>query len=202
MQDETRRPGPAEDLAGRVREARRRLAADGPPRVRSDGDFERVSLPLADGDVLRDLVLAENPSTVIEISALAVQRSSPAGTWPASFAASTCCATSRWSRRACHGRSAAGCPQSHGRPNPSAPLPQSSGPPLASPPGCWSPSARPGRAGPVRVSGNISASRPSTTATCCGIRRAGWCSRPRSTSCSASPAGCRKPRPRRSASTG
>ena len=33
------------DLIGRVREARRRLAADGPPRVRGDGDFECVSLP-------------------------------------------------------------------------------------------------------------------------------------------------------------
>ena len=30
---------------------------------------------------------------------------------------------------------------------------------------------------------------PSTTATCCGTRRAGWWSRPRSTSCCASPAG-------------
>ena len=43
------------------------LAADGPPRVRSGGDFQRVSVPVADGDVLRDLLLAENPSTVIEI---------------------------------------------------------------------------------------------------------------------------------------
>jgi predicted O-methyltransferase YrrM len=56
-----------QDLVGRVREARRRLAADGPLRVRSDGDFECVSLPFADGDVLRDLLLAERPGTVIEI---------------------------------------------------------------------------------------------------------------------------------------
>jgi predicted O-methyltransferase YrrM len=52
---------------GRIREARRRLAADGPPRVRADGDFERVSIPVSDGDVLRDLLLVEKPGTVIEI---------------------------------------------------------------------------------------------------------------------------------------
>jgi predicted O-methyltransferase YrrM len=52
---------------GRIREARRRLAADGPPHVRSDGDFECVSVPASDSDVLRDLLLAEKPSTVIEI---------------------------------------------------------------------------------------------------------------------------------------
>jgi predicted O-methyltransferase YrrM len=55
------------DLLARVREARRRLAADGPPRVRSGGDFECVSVPASDGDVLRDLLLAEDPGTVIEI---------------------------------------------------------------------------------------------------------------------------------------
>ena len=56
-----------QDRVRRIQEARRRLAADGPPRVRADGDFERVSLPAGDSDVLRDLVLAEKPSTVIEI---------------------------------------------------------------------------------------------------------------------------------------
>src|SRR5215469_12259024 len=56
-----------QDLAGRIREARRRLATDGPPRVRCGGDFERVSVPVSDGDVLRDLLLAEEPRTVIEI---------------------------------------------------------------------------------------------------------------------------------------
>ena len=55
------------DLVRRIREARRGLAAGGPPRVRSDGDFERVSVPGADSDLLRDLLLAENPGTVIEI---------------------------------------------------------------------------------------------------------------------------------------
>jgi predicted O-methyltransferase YrrM len=59
--------GSTPELLGRVREARRKLAADGPPRVRSGGDFARVSVPAADGDVLRDLLLAEQPGTVIEI---------------------------------------------------------------------------------------------------------------------------------------
>jgi predicted O-methyltransferase YrrM len=59
--------GSEQDLVRRIREARRRLAAGGPPQVRSDGDFERVSVPVADSDVLRELLLAENPRTVIEI---------------------------------------------------------------------------------------------------------------------------------------
>jgi predicted O-methyltransferase YrrM len=59
--------GSEQDLVRRIREARRSLAADGPPRVRSRGDFDRVSVPVADGDVLRDLFLNENPATVIEI---------------------------------------------------------------------------------------------------------------------------------------
>jgi predicted O-methyltransferase YrrM len=59
--------GNEDELIGRIREARSRLTTDGPPRVRGDGDFERVSVPAADTDVLRDLLLAEKPSTVIEI---------------------------------------------------------------------------------------------------------------------------------------
>jgi predicted O-methyltransferase YrrM len=61
------------------------LAIDGPPRIRADGDFEKVSIPARDGDVLRDLLLAENPSTVIEIglaygsSALAIAEALAAG---------------------------------------------------------------------------------------------------------------------------
>jgi predicted O-methyltransferase YrrM len=66
-QGNTRSMGSEQDLLRRIQEARRKLAADGPPRVRSGGDFERVSVPVADGDVLRDLLLAENPGTVIEI---------------------------------------------------------------------------------------------------------------------------------------
>ena len=54
-------------LVEKIRAARRKLATDGPPRVRSAGDFERVSIGKSDGDVLRDLVLAEGARTVIEI---------------------------------------------------------------------------------------------------------------------------------------
>jgi predicted O-methyltransferase YrrM len=59
--------GSEQDLAGRVRDARHRLATDGPPWVRSGDDFERVSVPFSDGDALRDVLLAERPRTVIEI---------------------------------------------------------------------------------------------------------------------------------------
>jgi predicted O-methyltransferase YrrM len=46
---------------------RRKLAEDGPADVRAEGDFDRVSVPDGDGDVLRDLLLAEDPRVVIEI---------------------------------------------------------------------------------------------------------------------------------------
>jgi len=59
--------GSEQALVRKIQEARRRLATDGPPHVRSDGDFARVSLPVEDSDVLRDVLLAENPGTVIEI---------------------------------------------------------------------------------------------------------------------------------------
>jgi predicted O-methyltransferase YrrM len=62
-----RRAGNEPSLLARIRDARRSLAAHGPPRLRSDGDFEKVSIPASDGDVLRDLLLSEHPSTVIEI---------------------------------------------------------------------------------------------------------------------------------------
>lgn len=81
--------GSRRDLLGRIREARRRLAADGPPRVRASDDFERVALPGPDCDVLRDLLLAEQPGTVIEIglaygsSALAIAEALAAGPGPA-----------------------------------------------------------------------------------------------------------------------
>ena len=55
------------DLLEKIRAARRKLSTHGPIRVRSAGDFERVSLGMSDGDVLRDLVLAEKAHTVIEI---------------------------------------------------------------------------------------------------------------------------------------
>lgn len=51
----------------RVRRARRTLADRGPEHVRADGDFERVALPHSDGDVLRDLLVAEEAQVVIEI---------------------------------------------------------------------------------------------------------------------------------------
>ncbi len=57
----------ADDLAATVRAARQRLASDGPRFTRAAGDFERVALPFADGDVLRDVLVAERATTVIEI---------------------------------------------------------------------------------------------------------------------------------------
>lgn len=62
-----------------VCEARRRLAEVGPAFVRSVGDFERVSLPNDDCDVLRDLLIEDRARTVLEIglaygaSALAIE---------------------------------------------------------------------------------------------------------------------------------
>ena len=55
------------ELLKRVAAERRRLSAHGPSFVRSDGDFECVSIPASDGDVLRDLMLAQKPRTVIEV---------------------------------------------------------------------------------------------------------------------------------------
>jgi predicted O-methyltransferase YrrM len=57
----------AEGLLGRVREARRVLMATGPKGSRGPGDFERVSLPTEDSDVLRDLLIADESRVVIEI---------------------------------------------------------------------------------------------------------------------------------------
>lgn len=51
----------------KVRAARRQLVENGPAAVRTTGDFERVALPHADADVLRDLVAAECSTTVIEV---------------------------------------------------------------------------------------------------------------------------------------
>jgi len=56
-----------QQLLEKVRAARRRLAESGPLRLRAAGDFERVSIPGSDADVLRDLLLAEKPRTIIEI---------------------------------------------------------------------------------------------------------------------------------------
>lgn len=54
-------------LLDRVRRARRRLAEAGPSSVRRAGDFEQVSLPYPDADVLRDWLLAERAQVVIEV---------------------------------------------------------------------------------------------------------------------------------------
>jgi predicted O-methyltransferase YrrM len=50
-----------------VRRVRQRLAQVGPAHVRSQCDFERVSLPTQDCDVLRDLLIAEHARVVIEV---------------------------------------------------------------------------------------------------------------------------------------
>jgi hypothetical protein len=50
-----------------IREIRRKLAIDGPPRVRAAGDFATVTLPERDCDAIRDLLIAERSGTVIEI---------------------------------------------------------------------------------------------------------------------------------------
>jgi len=50
-----------------IQSVRRRLAEVGSEHQRSDGDFERVSLPNEDCNVLRDVLIAENAHVVIEI---------------------------------------------------------------------------------------------------------------------------------------
>jgi hypothetical protein len=50
-----------------IREIRRRLSINGPQRVRAADDFATVTLPERDCDAIRDLLIAERPSTVIEI---------------------------------------------------------------------------------------------------------------------------------------
>jgi predicted O-methyltransferase YrrM len=52
----------------RVREVRRRLAQDGPPWTRDhERDFETVTMPQRDCDLLRDLLIAERAETVVEV---------------------------------------------------------------------------------------------------------------------------------------
>ncbi len=55
------------ELLATVKNARRRLGASGPPRLRSEGDFERVALPNRDCDALRDLLVEARAHVVIEI---------------------------------------------------------------------------------------------------------------------------------------
>jgi len=54
-------------LVTRIGEVRRKLVEDGPSRVRAEDDFGRVSLPAQDCDVVRDLLIAERATTVVEI---------------------------------------------------------------------------------------------------------------------------------------
>jgi predicted O-methyltransferase YrrM len=57
-----------DERVARIRDVRRRLAQDGPPRTRpNERDFETVTLPERDCDLLRDLLIAERAGTVIEI---------------------------------------------------------------------------------------------------------------------------------------
>jgi predicted O-methyltransferase YrrM len=52
----------------RVREVRRRLAQDGPPWTRDrERDFETVTVPERDCDLIRDLFIAEGVEVVVEI---------------------------------------------------------------------------------------------------------------------------------------
>lgn len=55
------------ELLGRVRDVRRRLAREGPPRTRQPGDFETVTLPERDCDLVRDLLIADGAQTVVEV---------------------------------------------------------------------------------------------------------------------------------------
>lgn len=55
------------ELVARVQRIRRKLAGAGADDERTDGDFDRVSLPGDDADVLRDVLLGENARVVIEI---------------------------------------------------------------------------------------------------------------------------------------
>jgi predicted O-methyltransferase YrrM len=58
----------AENRLSRVRAVRAELHAAGPKRTRPfEGDFERVALPAADGDVLRDILIAHGAHGVIEV---------------------------------------------------------------------------------------------------------------------------------------
>jgi len=58
----------AEERLRRVRSVRAALHADGPTRSRPfERDFERVALPAADADILRDTLIEEGARVVIEV---------------------------------------------------------------------------------------------------------------------------------------
>jgi predicted O-methyltransferase YrrM len=55
-------------MTTRIREVRRQLAREGPPRSRPrERDFERVTLPERDCDLVRDLLITERAETVVEV---------------------------------------------------------------------------------------------------------------------------------------
>jgi len=57
-----------EERITRVRQVRRRLVREGPSRTRPrESDFETVTLPERDCDLLRDLLIAEGAVTVVEV---------------------------------------------------------------------------------------------------------------------------------------
>jgi predicted O-methyltransferase YrrM len=57
-----------DERRARVREVRQRLVREGPPRTRErERDFETVTVPERDCDLLRDLLVAEGVETVVEV---------------------------------------------------------------------------------------------------------------------------------------
>jgi hypothetical protein len=52
----------------RIQEVRRRLVREGPSWTRHrEGDFETVTMPERDCDLLRDLLISEDAETVVEV---------------------------------------------------------------------------------------------------------------------------------------
>jgi predicted O-methyltransferase YrrM len=57
-----------DDRRMRIREVRHRLGRDGPPRTRHrERDFETVTMPERDCDLLRDLLITESAEAVVEV---------------------------------------------------------------------------------------------------------------------------------------
>lgn len=75
-----------EQQVERVREVRRKLAEEGPPWTRDrEGDFERISVPQRDCDLVRDVLIGEGVGSIVEVglayasSALAIGEALLAG---------------------------------------------------------------------------------------------------------------------------
>ena len=56
-----------EELRKAVQKARRNLGGSGPLRLRAEGDFERISVPDEDCDILKDMLVAEHARVVVEV---------------------------------------------------------------------------------------------------------------------------------------